>query len=89
MTNRLIKRILVKENSKVELCSCGGIMNIAHEMLRIKETRPDACDPDNCEASFHCKGSCKLNMTPGDDNPKCRLIRKIHEYFEDNGYYAD
>ena len=51
--------------------------------------RPDACDPDNCSASFHCKGSCKLNMTPGDDNPKCRLIRKIHEYFEDNGYYAD
>ena len=51
--------------------------------------RPDACDPDNCSASFHCKGSCKLNMTPGDDNPKCRLIRKINEYFEDNGYYAD
>ncbi len=51
--------------------------------------RPDACDPDNCEASFHCKGSCKLNMTPGDDNPKCQLIRKIHEYFVDNGYYAN
>ena len=51
--------------------------------------RPDACDPDNCSASFHCKGSCKLNMIPGDDNPKCRLIRKIHEYFADNGYYAD
>ena len=54
-----------------------------------KYRRPDACDPDNCSAWYHCKGSCKLNMTPGDDNPKCRLIRKIHEYFSDNGYYAD
>lgn len=51
--------------------------------------RPDACHPDNCIASFHCKGSCKLNMTPGDENPKCQLIRKIHKYFVDNGYYAD
>lgn len=50
--------------------------------------RPDACHPDNCIASFHCKGSCKLNMSPGDENPKCQLIRKIHQYFVDNGYYA-
>lgn len=50
--------------------------------------RPDACHPDKCTASFHCKGSCKLNMEPGDDNPKCQLIRKIHEYFKTHGYYA-
>lgn len=50
--------------------------------------RPEACNPDNCIASFHCKGSCKLNMTPGDENPKCQLIRKIHSYFVNNGYYA-
>ena len=52
-------------------------------------SRPQACEPDNCSASFHCKGSCKLNMTPGDDNPKCQLIRKINQYFVENGYYAN
>lgn len=51
--------------------------------------RPEACEPDNCSASFHCKGSCKLHMMPGDDNPKCQLIRKINQYFVDNGYYAN
>lgn len=52
-------------------------------------SRPEACHPDNCVASFHCKGSCKLNMNPGDENPKCQLIRKIHQYFVSNGYYAN
>lgn len=51
--------------------------------------RPDACHPDHCIASFHCKGSCKLNMTPSDTNPKCQLIRRIHQYFVQNGYYAN
>ena len=50
--------------------------------------RPKACEPDNCSASFQCKGSCRLNMKPSDDNPKCQLIRKIHQYFIDRGLYA-
>lgn len=50
--------------------------------------RPEACNADTCSAFFHCKGSCKLNMEPGDENPKCKLIRKIHQYFVDNGLYA-
>lgn len=51
--------------------------------------RSAACHPSQCSASFHCKGSCKLHMMPGDDNPKCQLIRKIHQYFVNNGYYAN
>ena len=51
--------------------------------------RPEACEPKSCDASFHCKGSCKLHMMPGDDNPKCQLIRKVNQYFVNNGYYAN
>lgn len=38
VTNRLIKRKFIKNDSKVEICSCGGIMNISNEMVRVKET---------------------------------------------------
>lgn len=51
--------------------------------------RPETCEPKSCDASFHCKGSCKLHMMPGDDNPKCQLIRKVNQYFVNNGYYAN
>lgn len=74
------------------IMTCGNLLetlkNQTEYPIGFQYKRPEACEPDNCIASFHCKGSCKLNMTPGDDNPKCQLIRKIHKYFIDNGLYA-
>lgn len=37
VTNRLIKRILIKDDSIVEIRSCGGIMNIPKEMKKLQE----------------------------------------------------
>lgn len=51
--------------------------------------RPEVCHPDMCEAFFVCKGSCKLNMIPGDNNIKCQLIRKLHSFFVKNELYRD
>lgn len=73
--------------------TCGSVLTALKKQtiypIGFNYSRPEACEPDKCSASFHCKGSCKLNMTPGDDNPKCQLIRKINQYFVDNGYYAN
>ncbi|SFR71202.1 DUF3226 domain-containing protein [Anaeromicropila populeti] len=37
ITNRLIKKRLIKDNQITEINSCGGITNISKEMLKIKE----------------------------------------------------
>lgn len=37
VSNRLMKRILVKEGAKIEIRSCGGITNIVEEMRRFQE----------------------------------------------------
>lgn len=37
VTNRLIKRTFVKDNSYVEIQSCGGIMNIPKRMKKLQE----------------------------------------------------
>lgn len=72
--------------------TCDNIVNALKRQtaypIGYNYERPEACHPDRCTASFHCKGSCKLNMAPGDENPKCQLIRRIHQYFVSNGYYA-
>ena len=73
------------------IMTCDNIVKALDEQtiypLGCNYTRPKACEPENCSASFHCKGSCRLNMKPSKDNPKCILIRRLHDYFEDNGYY--
>ena len=74
------------------IMTCDNIVNALKRQtaypIGYNYERPEACHPDRCTASFHCKGSCKLNMAPGDENPKCQLIRRIHQYFVSNGYYA-
>lgn len=37
VSNRLMKRILVKDGAKIEIRSCGGITNIPDEMRRFQE----------------------------------------------------
>lgn len=36
-TNRLLKKVLIKEGASIEIRSCGGIMNIPNEMKKFQE----------------------------------------------------
>lgn len=75
------------------ILTCENVLDVLKKQtlypIGFNYERPEACHPDNCSASFHCKGSCRLNMSPSDTNPKCQLIRKLNDYFVDNGYYAN
>ena len=72
--------------------NCDDIIGTLHNQklynVGFNYTLPDVCHPDHCPASMLCYGSCKLNMNPSEDNPKCKLIRRLYEYLDSVEYFA-
>ena len=72
--------------------NCDNIIGTLHNQklynVGFNYKLPDVCHPDHCPASMLCYGSCKLNMNPSEDNPKCRLIRRLYQYLDSKEYFV-
>lgn len=71
--------------------TCDDIISTLHNQklynIGFNYTLPDICKPENCPASRLCCGSCKMNMHPSEDNPKCVLIRRLYQYLDSVDYF--
>ena len=72
--------------------NCDDIIGTLHNQklynVGFNYKLPDVCHPDHCPASMLCYGSCKLNMNPSEDNPKCKLIKRLYQYLDSKEYFV-